>query len=196
MRRTLRSTLRRTLSFMLALALVLTLTGPAAAGELKGVTLPDTQTLGGETLQLNGMALRKVAFFKVYVAGLYLPEESSDGEAVLGADTPRHMEMHWLRNAGEDKVCEGWTDGLAANTPDATPELQGDFQRLCEWTGGADDGDVYKFTYLPGTGTEVTVRGEVKGTIEGKDFADALWAVWIGPEPGPGQGFKKDLLGG
>ena len=30
---------------------------------------------------------------------------------------------------------------------------------------------------------------------QGKTFADALFACWIGPEPGPGEGFKEDLLG-
>jgi hypothetical protein len=35
----------------------------------------------------------------------------------------------------------------------------------------------------------------VKGTIAGKDFADALFKAWIGPKPGPGEGFKNDLMG-
>ena len=51
------------------------------------------------------------------------------------------------------------------------------------------------FTYVPGTGTEISVAGVVKGTIAGKDFADALLKAWIGPKPGPGEGFKKNILG-
>jgi len=53
----------------------------------------------------------------------------------------------------------------------------------------------FVFTYVPGTGTTVDVAGATKGTIKGKDFADALFKAWIGPNPGPGEGFKKDLLG-
>jgi len=39
------------------------------------------------------------------------------------------------------------------------------------------------------------VKGKVKGTIPGKEFARALFACWIGDKP-PGKGFKAGLLGG
>jgi hypothetical protein len=51
------------------------------------------------------------------------------------------------------------------------------------------------FTYAPGEGTAVEVEGEAKGTIEGKEFADALFASWIGDKPATGK-LKKGLLGG
>jgi hypothetical protein len=50
-------------------------------------------------------------------------------------------------------------------------------------------------TYVPGTGTTIDIAGVSKGTIAGKEFADALLRCWIGPKPGPGEGFKKNLLG-
>jgi hypothetical protein len=179
----------------LILFLSLGLALPAAAGELQGVTLPDTLDIEGHALALNGMALRKVFIVKVYVAGLYLPEKSTDADAVLAADTPRHMEMHWIHDGSAERVCEGWMEGLEDNTPDASAELTGQFETLCEWTGAAEDGDVFTFTYLPGEGTTVKINGEARGTAEGKAFADALFAVWIGPEPGPGEKFKQNLMG-
>jgi hypothetical protein len=51
------------------------------------------------------------------------------------------------------------------------------------------------YTYIPGTGTQVVIAGQEKGTVGGREFSDALLRCWIGPKPGPGQGFKKDLLG-
>jgi hypothetical protein len=56
---------------------------------LSGVTMPDTVTVNGTQLVLNGMALRKKMVFKVYVAGLYLPARNSDPDAILGADAAR-----------------------------------------------------------------------------------------------------------
>ena len=51
-------------------------------------------------------------------------------------------------------------------------------------------------TYVPGTGTTVEVNGKVKGTLPGgKATADAVLATWLGPKPGPGQDFKKAVLG-
>ena len=50
-------------------------------------------------------------------------------------------------------------------------------------------------TYIPEKGTEIKVKESVKGIIEGKSFSDALFACWIGPKPGPGEKFKKRILG-
>ena len=56
-------------------------------------------------------------------------------------------------------------------------------------------GDEITLTYLPGRGSAVEISGVRKGTIPGKAFADAYFACAIGPRPGPGEGFKKRLLG-
>lgn len=178
----------------LILGLLLTAT-PILAAELQGVTLPDTKQIEGKTLTLTGLGLRKVAIIKVYVAGLYLPEKGKTGDQVLAADTLRRAEMHWLRSGGKDRICGGWYEGLEDNTPNAPAELKAQFDTLCSYMQEAAEGDVFTFTYVPGTGTHVAINDSEKGTIEGKAFADALFAAWIGPNPGPGERFKKDLLG-
>jgi Chalcone isomerase-like len=169
---------------------------PAHAGEAYGITVPDSVEIGGQQLVLNGMGLRKVTIIKVYVAGLWLPTQSTDGAAVLAADTSRHAEMHWLRGGGHDRICDGWYEGLEANTPDASAALREQFDALCEWMPDAEKGDVFALTYQPGSGTEVRINDQLQGVIPGKEFADALWACWLGPHPGPGETFKRDLLGG
>ena len=58
----------------------------------------------------------------------------------------------------------------------------------------ASEGDEIHLTYEPGKGTRVTARGTDRGTIEGRDFADALFAVWLGPQPVQDD-LKKALLG-
>ena len=157
--------------------------------------MAETARVGEETLQLNGMALRSKAIFKVYVAGLYLAEKSSDYRAVLAADDHRRLVMHWVRSVDKSKVCDGWNDSLEANVPNASTELKGDFETLCGMMADAKTGDLFVFTYVPGTGTTVEVKGTTKGTIDGKQFADALWSSWIGEKPGPGEGFRDDLMG-
>jgi hypothetical protein len=37
--------------------------------------------------------------------------------------------------------------------------------------------------YVPGRGTVIVGRGQETGVIEGEDFADVLFAVWIGTKP-------------
>jgi hypothetical protein len=49
-------------------------------------------------------------------------------------------------------------------------------------------------TYVPGTGTTLTVRGKDKLTIAGLPFAQALFSVWLGPKP-PTSDLKSGMLG-
>lgn len=189
----------RTLS-TLALTLLLALSAallaiPAAAASLAGVTLPDRAEAGGQQLALNGMALRKKFVVKVYVAGLYLPQKTQDAGKALAADSPRRMVMHFLYDVSKDQMCEAWNEGLAANTPSASAEVKKGFATLCGWMQDIDKGQKLALTYVPGQGTQVEVNGKVKGTLPGKATADAILATWIGPKPGPGEDFKKGLLG-
>jgi len=144
---------------------------------------------------LNGVALRKKAIFKVYVAGLYLSAKSSDADAILDADSPRRLVMQFLRDVDKKKMCDAWDEALEKNTMNPSDQLKADFVTLCGYMEDIKKEQQFVFTYVPGTGTTVDVAGATKGTIKGKDFADALFKAWIGPNPGPGEGFKKDLLG-
>jgi hypothetical protein len=58
-----------------------------------------------------------------------------------------------------------------------------------------EKGDEIVLTYVPGKGTVVSAKNAEKGVIEGKDFADALFSVWLGPEPVQAD-LKTALLGG
>lgn len=178
-----------------ALILGLGLAAPVSAAEMEGVTMPDSVTVNGKNLVLNGMGLRKKAFIKVYVAGLYLPEKMKGSAAIIGADTERRMVMSFLRGVDKGKICGAWDSGLVDNTANVTEELKAKFKTLCSYMADMDEGGKMVYTYVPGTGTKVEVNGAAKGTIPGKDFADALWKCWIGPNP-PGAAFKAGLVAG
>jgi hypothetical protein len=169
---------------------------PAAAATLADVTLSDTVQAGGQTLVLNGLGLRKKFVVKVYVGGLYLPSKEKNAAKVLAADAPRQMVLHFLYGVTPEQMCEAWQEGLEANTPNASAEVKKNFQTLCAYMDGVDKGKRLVLTYVPGQGTQVEVAGKVKGTLPGKPTADAILATWIGPSPGPGEDFKKAVLGG
>ncbi len=166
-----------------------------AAVTRDGVTLPTHVEVDGRSLVLNGTATRKKFIVKVYVAGLYLPAHEADPERILAADEPRHIVLQFVHDVDKGKMCNAWNEALENNTPDASPELKAQFETLCSYMEDIKKGEQFVFTYVPGTGTRIGVRGVEKGAIEGKAFADALFKAWIGPHPGPGQGFKKQLLG-
>ena len=177
------------------LALFLALPAAAGAGTLADVTLPDKVDAGGQSLVLNGMGLRSKFFIKIYVGGLYLPQKEKTAAKILSDDTPRRMVMHFLYSVKKDQMCEAWNEGLEQNTPKAPVEVKKGFNTLCNWMEAIPKGHELVLTYTPGKGTEVEVNGKSKGVLPGKSTADAILGTWIGPDPGPGQDFKKAVLG-
>ena len=183
---------------MSRIALALSLTLAAVAAEAKtvaGVNLPDTVNVNNQTLVLNGASIRKKLFIKIYVGGLYLASKQGDAAAVITADSPRRMIMHFLYGVSKSQISEAWEEGLRDNTPNASAEVKANFSKLASWMEAIDKGKELVLTYVPGTGTIVEVNGVAKGTLPGKATSDAIVATWIGPKPGPGDDFKKEVLG-
>ncbi|HPC81876.1 MAG TPA: chalcone isomerase family protein [Thermoanaerobaculaceae bacterium] len=178
-----------------AFLLAATLAAGAGAAELAGVSLPDAVQAAGSTLKLNGAGVRKKVIVKVYVGGLYLVTPRTDPAAILAADEPRQMIMHFVYKEVEAaKVTEAFREGFAGNSAAALPALQARLDAFCALWPAMRSGDRAVMTYVPGDGTTLAVNGTVLGKIEGKDFADALFAVWLGPKPADAS-LKAGLLG-
>ncbi|MBK9374512.1 MAG: chalcone isomerase family protein [Holophagales bacterium] len=168
--------------------------GPAAAKELAGATMPDSVTVAGKTLKLNGMGLRKKAMFKVYVGGLYLEAPASNASAILASDAPKALKMHFLRSVDREKLVETFQEGFTANSPQKAPAQKAGIDKLLATVTDVKDGSVTTYTYAPGTGTVVNRDGKDVATIEGKEFAEVLFSLWLGPKP-PSEDLQKGLLG-
>jgi hypothetical protein len=167
----------------------------ASAREVAGVTLPDTTTVDGKTLKLNGMGLRKKVVFKVYVAGLYLEAPSKDPAAVISSDQIKRMQLSVLRSLSTAQIAEAISEGFEKNSKASLGALKTRLDKLNSMMPNVQKGDQILLTYLPGKGTAVSAKGVDKGVIEGKDFADALFAVWLGANPIQAD-LKTSLLGG
>lgn len=181
-------------SVVLAVVFVITLTSLVFAGTLAGVNLPDTVQVGSRTLVLNGLGLRKKYMVKVYVAGLYLEQKSSDPTAILTPDIPKRIVMHFVRGVSKNQIVDGFNESFENNTPDAQKTMKADIDQFLGAMESVNDGDEITLTYLPGTGTTVAMHGKDKLTISGPAFAQVLFSVWLGPKP-PNQEMKEGLLG-
>lgn len=167
---------------------------PAAAGELAGVKLPDTLSVGGKTLKLNGMGLRKKAIFKVYVGGLYLETPSKDAAAILESDTAKAVTMHFVRDVGKDKLIETFGEGFQNNAKEKATAQKANIDKLLSMVVDMKDGDEVTYAYDPAKGVSVIRGGKVVGTIDGKGFAPVLFSLWLGPKP-PSEDLKNGMLG-
>src|SRR5208283_6236796 len=100
------------------------------AATLAGVTLPDTEQVGNTKLVLNGLGLRTEFMVKVYVAGLYLEQKSSDPSAIIKADTPYRIVMQFLHGASKSQMTDAFDKSFNDNTPDAVKTMKPDIDRF------------------------------------------------------------------
>lgn len=172
----------------------------AAAAQAKtceGVTFPDQVQADGATLKLNGLGLRKATFLKVkvYVGALYLPQASTDADAILKANGPKRLLLHFVRDVGGDDLSKAWDEGFENNAGGQLAALKPRIAAFKAMMTDVKKGDTLGVQHTPGTGVEVAVKGTGKGTIKGDDFARALFAIWLGAKP-PNDELKAGLLGG
>lgn len=182
--------LKRTLA---ACALLLMST-TAFAGEVAGVKMADRTTVDGKQLTLNGMGLRTKLVFKVYVAGLYTEKTSKDGNQLIASDQLKRVQMVMLRDLEKGKIVEAVVDGFEKNAKAQMPALK---QRLDSFVAQIPDlkeGENLVITYVPGKGTMLTAKGRDSIAVPGKDFADALFSVWLGRYP-VDEKLKSGMLG-
>jgi hypothetical protein len=179
----------------LAACLLLAVCASALALEVGGADLPDTVTAEGKMLKLNGAGVRKKMMFKVYVAGLYVETPSHDAAALLSSNQVKSMRLRMLRSVKGKKIGESIEEGFARNSKEQQDKLKARLEKFIAMIPDVEPGDDIVMTWVPDTGTKVSVRGTDRGTIEGRDFADALFAVWLGPSPVQDD-LKKALVGG
>jgi hypothetical protein len=165
----------------------------ALAGELAGITMPDTLKAGEKTLKLNGLGLRKKSVFKVYVGGLYLESPSKDAGAILASDQAKAIRLHFLRDLTKAQLVEAFQEGFEANAKDKAGQKAA-FDKMLALVPDVKEGTTMTFAYLPGKGTTLSVGGKELGVFEGKSFAAAVFAIWLGPKP-PSEDLKTGMLG-
>ncbi len=168
---------------------------PAPARELAGVTMPETLTVGGETLKLNGVGLRKKAIFKVYVGGLYLDSPSKDAAAILARDGAKAVRMQFLRDLRKTQLTDAFREGFEGNAPEKAAAQKGAVDRFLALIPDVREGEILTLAYTPGKGTSVALGERELGILEGREFAEALFSIWLGPKP-PSDSLKTALLGG
>jgi hypothetical protein len=165
----------------------------AAALEREGVTSEPTIEVGGTQVHLMGMGLRKKLWFKVYVASLYLEKPTQDPAQVIASDQVKRVEMHMLRELERGKIIEAVQEGFQRNSAQDMPRLRERLDKFLKIIPDLKGGDTIVITYRPGRGTFIKAGGGEEIALEGKDFADALFSVWLGKFP-VDDGLKNEML--
>jgi len=177
----------------LAVAMLPLLAGAAHALSCDGVNVPDSASAGGASLVLNGAGIRKATFLNVhvYVAGLYLPAKAANADAIMAANGPWRLDLHFVRDVSASDIRGAWSEGFG-KAGGANAALVGELNaKMVDFATG----HVLGFIHEPGKGVALNVNGTAVPALGGPEFASALLKVFIGAEP-PNAGLKVGLLGG
>ena len=164
--------------------------GAVEAKELKGIQFPDSTSVDGKDLKLKGLGVRNKWFVDVYVAGLYLADPDKDPLS----DQARQVKLVMLRDVGASSVGDAIREGFEKNSAAEMPRLKERLDKMINALTDVKKHETLVLTYVPEKGTTVTGRGKELVAIEGKDFGDALFNVWLGKSP-VDDALKKGLLG-
>ena len=153
----------------------------AQALTIENVTFADSIAIGEKPVSLRGAALlRWLKLVKVYVAALYLPEQTKPSEAL--SDIPKRLEISYLvaiKGADFGPAAEAI---LARNVSGAElKRLRHRIDRLNAAYRDIKPGDRYALTYQPGKGTELSSTGNrsspSRGPILRPPISASGWAT-------------------
>jgi hypothetical protein len=149
---------------------------------------------GGQSLLGLGLRVKKVAFVKVkvYVVGLYVPDAALEGPLaayrgrpaspelfrdLVWGDFDKRLVLRFLRDLERDQIAGAMREALAGRS---------DARLLDQFVSSFDElkqGEECELRWLPGGALEVSLAGRRRPPIEGKDFAAAVFGIYLGERP-------------
>lgn len=183
---------------LLVLVCGLLLSLNVVARDVADVRVPETASVGGANLVLNGAGTRTRVIIDVYVGALYLGKTTNSADTVFADAGTKRVALHILYGMKSEKLLGAFKDAIEANH--STAELASidagmkKFYAIFDSVSGVSPSDIIYLDYLPTVGTKVTINGKERGVVAGADINRALLKIWLGENPVQND-LKKDMLG-
>jgi hypothetical protein len=176
-----------------ALLLALPLAAPALAQEIaepkSGVTFAAKS--GDMSLLGVGLRVKKIAFVsaKVYAVGLYVADSALSGplaaykgktdspalyKELVSGDFEKQIVMKFTRDVSTDQIRGAFRETLAGTSK---------LDLFVGYFGDTKQGQEYLLTWKPGGVLETKAVGLNKPPIKDKEFASAVFGIWLGDKP-------------
>jgi hypothetical protein len=169
----------------------------ATAATLDGATIPDTYSVNGQTLMLNGIGVRTLTIFRIriYVAGLYLSRPSHNAAEILASPGPKVIRLKFIHSGSKAQVEKEYREGAEKNCGDGgcAPTDKTDFERMIAAAPAVSPGDTSTYVFTS-NGVKVFANDELIGDYANVDLAHQLLAGFIGAHP-PSEALRDRLLG-
>ena len=173
---------------------------PVYAGELKGVKMPDSITVDGHQLVLNGMGMRYVTKFgldiNVYVGALYLEKKSKDSDAILRSNEIKRLIMHFVLSVDREPLLNGFEDGYENGCFVACDKEKEQFAKFSPDVVEVRKDNEYVLTFYKDK-LEFKATGPYakKATINDAALSRNFLSIFINKKDPPGKKFREGLLG-
>ena len=163
------------------------------------VKYEEAASVQGKPLLLNGAGIRYKAVFKVYTAGLYLEKKAQTPQDIQALKGPKRMRIVMLREIDSAELGKLFSRGMEDNMDRAAfSKLVPGVMRMSQIFSEHKKllpGEEFMIDWIPGTGTVLTVKGQVQGEpFKEPEFFNALLGIWLGPQPADWK-LKDALLG-
>lgn len=153
-----------------------------------------TEAFGENFVKLGEYRYVYRFFFDLYEVALFT-EPGAGAEEVLEADSAFHLQFRYLRKISKDIILKSADRMLEKNLSQAQrASIAERVAQINRAYSGVAEGDRSSLTYRPGSGTTLMINGEPVATIEGKDFAQLYFDIWLGEQP-TSKSMKQSLLG-
>jgi hypothetical protein len=146
---------------------------------------------GEMSLLGTGLRTRTIAKVKVYAAGLYVADAALSGplaahkgktatpafyKDLVWGDFDKQIVMKFTRGVSTDQIRGAFRDSLVGADSSKLNLFLGYF-------GDTKEGDEYVFTWKQGGTLESKIAGLNKPPINDKNFAAAVFSIWLGDKP-------------
>lgn len=150
---------------------------------VEGVDFKREVRVNDAVLALRGYGLlHYMIFIKAYAAAFYLPESVRSEDALT--DVPKHLEIEYFHPIVAPDFAKATRASISQGTSLSTYQgLQPKIDELNALYRDIAPGDRYALTYIPGQGTTLAWNDQPLGTVAGREFAAALFGIWLGSSP-------------
>lgn len=164
---------------------------------MEGYKFPDTATVAGQNLLLNGAGVSLIFSMKATAVGFYLPQKETTEETALKVKGAKRIQLFMLRDVSARDLSNVLLDRIRQNV--STEEFSANIIQTAQLGAVFGNrpkvfkGDVLTIDYAPVTqSTEFFLNGQKMGdTIKGEAFFPMMMKVWIGPKV---RGATRDAL--
>ncbi|MBV1774361.1 chalcone isomerase family protein [Burkholderiaceae bacterium DAT-1] len=162
-------------------------------------TVADAAQVANATLALNGAGIRSKAYFKVYLAALYLDKLTNSVSDILADQGPQRLQITFLRDVGGGLLSRSMQEGLDENCSESEhAQFAASIESFAAMFGSLEsvhEGDVINLDWVPDTGMVATVNGRaIRDPLPDREFYNLVLRIWLGEHPASND-LKQRLLG-